>query len=125
MANEKGRTPVMGNQPQGQQQSGDWMGEDTTTGDGHPPRDRNQLFQRNWHKNYSNMGGSYDDYAPAYDYGANIGSRDDWRGKQWNDIENDARTGWEKDRPNTWDKFKDAIQYAWHKVTGGSNPQNR
>ena len=58
MADKKGRTPVMGgDQAQGDTNTqrpatGDWMGEDSTTGDGHPPRDRNQLFQRDWQDRY-------------------------------------------------------------------------
>jgi hypothetical protein len=129
MANEKGRTPVMGtDQAQGdvnQRASGDWMGEDSTTGDGHPPRDRSRMFQQDWQQRYSGMGGTYDDYAPAYDYGSRIGSRDDWRGKGWNDIENDARSGWENDRPGTWEKFKDAVRYAWDQITGSDTSRHQ
>ena len=126
MANKKGRTPVMGgDQAQGDTNTGDWMGEDTTTGDGHPPRDRNQMFQRDWQQRYGGTGGTYDDYAPAYDYGSGIGARDEWRGKGWSDIEPDVRNRWESDRPGTWEKFKDAIRHAWDRVTGTDRPQSR
>jgi len=54
---------------------------------------------------------SFSDYEPAYRYGHELrGSGDTW-------SEDEARTGWERDRPGTWDRFKAAIRHAWDKAT--------
>jgi hypothetical protein len=42
-------------------------------------------------------------------------------GRNWNDVESDLRTGWDKydDKgESTWDSIKDAVKDAWHRVTG-------
>jgi hypothetical protein len=44
-------------------------------------------------------------------------------GREWNDVESDLRTGWEKfegrhGAGSTWDNVKHAIRDAWHRVTG-------
>ena len=44
-------------------------------------------------------------------------------GRTWSDVESDLQTGWEKYeyRPqggSTWEKVKDAVSDAWHRVTG-------
>jgi hypothetical protein len=59
-----------------------------------------------WRNNFSSR-----PYATGRDY------------DEWNDVESDLRTGWEKfeSRPgagSTWDNVKHAIRDAWHRVTG-------
>jgi hypothetical protein len=45
-------------------------------------------------------------------------------GRSWNDVEADLRTGWDKYEgrgtaaESTWEKVKDAVRDAWHRVTG-------
>jgi hypothetical protein len=44
-------------------------------------------------------------------------------GRSWSEVESDLRTGWDKfegrsQTESTWDKVKDAVQDAWHRVTG-------
>ena len=44
-------------------------------------------------------------------------------GRNWNDVESDLRTGWDKyenrpDRGSTWESVKDAVRDAWHRITG-------
>jgi hypothetical protein len=82
-----------------------------------------------WRQNFNSRpyaaGQQYDDFRPAYRYGYESGRHH--MGRSWNDVESDLRTGWNKyeHRPegseSTWDRVKDAVQDAWHKVTGQSD----
>jgi hypothetical protein len=71
-------------------------------------------FREDYRDRYASAGGRYEDYDPAYRYG--WGMRDRYRGREWNDIESDVRTDWERDRPGTWDRFKDAIRGSWERT---------
>lgn len=62
--------------------------------------------------------GSYDRYQPAYRYGYTLASDDRYRNRNWNEIEPEVRQAWNNQNQNTWDEFKDAVQYSWDKVRG-------
>jgi uncharacterized protein (TIGR02271 family) len=62
--------------------------------------------------------GAYADYEPAYRYGYELGTNARYRGRDWTTLEADAHREWEARHPSTWERFKDAIRYAWDKVTG-------
>lgn len=72
-----------------------------------------------WRNNYQNKpyyqaGRSYDDYAPAYQYGWE--SRTRYQGKKFNDVEPEMRTNWESSRgscPLTWDQARHAVRDSW------------
>jgi hypothetical protein len=105
---------------QGQQSGGQWMDEDSTTGDGHAPRDQRAQFKHHWQSRYASGGGNFDEFAPAYDYGYGLGGRSEYQNRRWEEIEPDARQSWESDQPGTWDRFKDAIQHGWERLTGNT-----
>jgi stress response protein YsnF len=61
---------------------------------------------------------TFEEYEPAYRFGHRL--RGDERFAQyddWSEVEESARTTWERDRPGTWDRFKAAIRHAWEKAT--------
>lgn len=61
---------------------------------------------------------SFEYYWPAYRYGAEYTVLHE--GRRWGDIENDARTGWERyaHRGNAkWEHVKDAVRDAWERLT--------
>lgn len=63
----------------------------------------------------------YERFRPAYRYGFESARHN--LGRSWDDVESDLQTGWSKYeyRPeggSTWDKVKDAVRDAWHRVTG-------
>jgi hypothetical protein len=61
----------------------------------------------------------YEFYQPGYRYGFESANR--YRGRQWNEVESDLRTGWDKYEhrgQSTWDNVKDAVRDAWDRVTG-------
>jgi uncharacterized protein (TIGR02271 family) len=76
-------------------------------------------FRNDWNTRYATMGGSYDDYAPAYRYGSTLGADTRYQGRTWDEIETDARGDWQTRYPNSsWENFKAAIRHGWERVTG-------
>lgn len=63
--------------------------------------------------------GDYEDYAPAYRYGADIASDTRYRGRDYNEIEPELRQDYSRRYPESaWERVKDAVRYGWDKVTG-------
>lgn len=75
-----------------------------------------------WRDNYSTRpyvtsGSSYDDYAPAYRYGADSYSR--YPGRSFDDVESDLSRDWASARGKSsleWEHAKHATRDAWHRV---------
>lgn len=83
--------------------------------------DDDSYYRNDWNKNYSSLGGSYDDYAPAYRYGSEMRRNAKYGNRDWSDVENDLRSDWDTRYSNsgvsTWDKMKAAIRRGWDKIT--------
>jgi hypothetical protein len=65
----------------------------------------------------------YEFYQPAYRYGYESATQQQYRGRQWHDVENELRFGWDRyahrsANKSTWQEIKDAVRDAWHRVTG-------
>lgn len=75
-------------------------------------------FRTDWETNYRSFGGSYEEMQPAYRYGYDLSNDQRYRGRQWSEVENDARLDWERNRPGTWEKMKNGIRHAWDSVRG-------
>ena len=77
-----------------------------------------------WRRNYSSRpyaqsDRGYDFYRPGYRYG--FESAGQYRGRQWNDVESDLRSGWDRYEhrgQSTWENIKDAVRDAWDRVSG-------
>lgn len=73
----------------------------------------------------------YDRFRPAFRYG--FESAHHHMGRDWEDAEDDLRTGWERyehrgENQSTWDEIKEAARDAWEKVMGSksdSGPRSR
>ncbi len=75
-------------------------------------------FRGHWTSTFADKGGSYDDYAPAYAYGNSMARSDQYRGRQWDDIEPTLRSDWETRNPgSTWEKMKAAVRHGWERMT--------
>lgn len=61
-------------------------------------------------------GYTYEQYTPIYRYGYNLAMDPTYRDRDWNAIEPEARRRWEERNPNTWERFKDSVRYAWDKA---------
>ena len=77
-----------------------------------------------WRTNYSNRpyvtaNRDFDYWRPGYRYGYESALRN--QGRQWNEVESDLRTGWERFEHRsqaTWEQIKDAVRDGWDRVTG-------
>ncbi len=78
-----------------------------------------------WRENYGARpyatGKTYEEFRPGYQYGFESGQHH--MGRDWNDVESDLRTGWDKFEGRTagggtWENVKDAVKDAWHRITG-------
>jgi hypothetical protein len=80
-------------------------------------------YRNDWNSNYASLGGSYDDYAPAYRFGNEMRRNEKYRNRDWSDIEQSLRSDWETRNPgvSTWDKFKAAVRRGWDKITPDVN----
>lgn len=83
-------------------------------------RTEEEYWRSSWNtRPYVTADRGYDYYAPGYRYG--FESANQYRGRDWDDIENDLRSGWERFEnrgQRTWDNVKDAVRDAWYRVTG-------
>lgn len=80
--------------------------------------DNEEYYRIHWTSYYAGSGGSYEDYAPAYRYGASAADRDAYRGRSWEDSEPGLRGDWERRNPQSaWDKVKEAVRHGWNKLT--------
>jgi uncharacterized protein (TIGR02271 family) len=76
-------------------------------------------FRSDWNTRYASMGGTYDDYAPAYRYGSTLGADTRYKGRSWDEIESGARSDWQTRYPDSsWENFKAAVRHGWERVTG-------
>jgi len=75
-------------------------------------------FRSHWQSMYGQAGGSYDEYAPAYQHGSRLAADERYSKHQWSDVEPDVRREWETGHAgHPWEKFKDAVRYGWDKIT--------
>jgi uncharacterized protein (TIGR02271 family) len=74
-------------------------------------------FRSNYQSTYSSLG-SYDRFQPAYRYGYTLATDQRYAGRNWSDVEPEARKAWNSQNKNSWEDFKDAVQYSWDKVRG-------
>ena len=82
-------------------------------------RDEDEHYRTHWNSTYGATGGTYDEYRPAYSYGSEMARSEMYRGRPWNDVETDLRSGWEQrgGGQSTWEKMKAAIRHGWDRVT--------
>jgi hypothetical protein len=69
--------------------------------------------------------GAYVDYRPAYLYGFDLAQEQRHTGRQWNAMEDEIRVNWDRLYPGTWDRYKEAIRFAWdvsHGVAARPSP---
>jgi hypothetical protein len=82
-------------------------------------------YEEDFHTHYDEQFGRaadarYDEYVPAYRYGATIGRDSRYQDRPWDDdVELEARHDWERAAPEgSWDRFKAAVRHGWERVTG-------
>jgi hypothetical protein len=80
--------------------------------------DNDAHFRSHWNTAYGTSGRSYDEYAPAYQYGYTMAGNDTYRGRKWDEVEPGLRSDWESRNPgSTWENFKAAVRHGWDRMT--------
>lgn len=67
---------------------------------------------------YGNKAGVYEEYKPAYEYGALLGESDRYTDRDWSEVAIDAQRKWEETHPQTWERYRDAVRYGWGRARG-------
>jgi uncharacterized protein (TIGR02284 family) len=73
------------------------------------------------HRPYVEPGATYEQYAPAYRYGAEMCAIYSPQGRTFDDVEPDLSKDWDQRRGNSrlgWDKAKHAVRDAWGRLAG-------
>jgi len=71
-------------------------------------------FRRDYEENLVGAGAPFDEYAPAYRYGAEAVQKGRYANKRWDDVEEELRSDWERNNPNRdWGKVRDAARYGF------------
>ncbi|HBY99454.1 MAG TPA: hypothetical protein DEP84_36870 [Chloroflexi bacterium] len=73
-------------------------------------------FRRHYQTNFANTGYTYDQVEPAYRYGYVLARNENYRDRDWSEIEPEARQRWEARNPGTWQQVKNAVRDAWQQV---------
>jgi hypothetical protein len=75
-------------------------------------------FRAHWLDTFSYVGGTYQEYDPAYRYGASMANKSNYQGSAWDDVEPVLREEWERKHPEShWDKFKEAVRAGWDRIS--------
>lgn len=78
-------------------------------------------YRSHYQSNMSSLGGTYEDYAPAYQYGSTLRSDPRYANRSWDEVEADAQSDWTSRNPDgasTWGKAKMAVKHGWESMTG-------
>jgi uncharacterized protein (TIGR02271 family) len=75
-------------------------------------------YRTHYQSTYGTSGYTYDDYMPIYRYGHSLATNQRYHGRDWSEIEPDARAHWEGQNPGTWEQYRSTVQYAWDKARG-------
>jgi hypothetical protein len=75
-------------------------------------------YRRDFDARYATLGYQYDEYEPAYQFGATCASDARYQNRDWSAIEPEVRRDWESRGKGTWEGFKDSIRYGWDRVRG-------
>ena len=83
--------------------------------------DREADFRQHFEKHYAGEGVSYEEVAPAYEFGFEIARDAKFRGKKFHDVEAEVKSAYLKRYPDAdWDKHWDALFYGWEKAGGAA-----
>ena len=81
--------------------------------------DDDEYYRNHFLANYS--GEDYERMKPAYSYGSEMARNDKYRGRNWDEVENDLRSDWSTrsgdTAGDTWDRMKAAVRRGWDRMT--------
>jgi uncharacterized protein (TIGR02271 family) len=76
-------------------------------------------YRNHYQSNMASMGGSYEDFEPAYQYGSTLRSDSRYANRSWDEVQADAQRDWTSRNPgSSWEKAKMAVKHGWESMTG-------
>jgi hypothetical protein len=73
-------------------------------------------FRTHYQTHHASQGAGFEDFDAAYRYGHAVASDSRYEGRDWDEIEPEARVEWERRHPaSAWDRFQDAVRHAWRR----------
>jgi stress response protein YsnF len=75
-------------------------------------------FRRHYESTYAPRDYSFKQCRPAYRYGYDLATVPQYRDREWEDVEPEARRRWEERNQGTWRMYRDAVQYGWAEARG-------
>lgn len=84
-------------------------------------------FRNHYRILYGDKAGTYEEYKPAYEYGALLGESDRYTDRDWSEVAVAAQRKWEETHPETWERYRDAVRYGWGRARGAhfNGPERR
>jgi hypothetical protein len=75
-------------------------------------------FYEHFEEHYASLGGIFEDYSPAYQFGSRLAQDRRFARTTWRESERDFRAAWEVSSPGRpWERFKGAIREGWRRAT--------
>ncbi len=75
-------------------------------------------FRQHWTSQYASSGERYEDYIPAYQFGARMSADPRYKNHRFSDVEPDIERDWRaQNTGRPWEKMKDAVRYGWERIT--------
>lgn len=74
------------------------------------------IFRQHFQTAYGS--GNYEEYAPAYHYGATLAGNTRYQGYRWDELEPQVKSEWESTHAGSpWERTKQAVRYGWEKMS--------
>jgi uncharacterized protein (TIGR02271 family) len=80
--------------------------------------DEEAEYRRHFTTTCADKGYAYEQYVPAYRYGAELAADPRYQHREWSAIEPEVRRSWEARQPGSWERFKEALRYGWDRARG-------
>ena len=80
------------------------------------------LYREHYAAELANSGHDYEYYLPAYAYGYDLATDEQFRHADWEQIAGEARQRWETyESPGPWEEFESPIRYAYEEIQNWLN----
>ena len=80
-------------------------------------RDDDAAFRAHWRREYAAAGGSYDELAPAYRFGAASAASGTISAVAWDEVREALQRDWLHAHPDQrWDQVEAAVRHGWERV---------
>jgi hypothetical protein len=89
----------------------------TGAGAQRPYEDYDSDFRQHFATGNADATGRYEDAEPGYRYGHSLAGDARYAGRNWDEIEPQARRDWEQRNPgSTWERIKASVRHAWERL---------